>query len=181
MATQAKWHKFSWGYSASRIISVESLSTGHSISVERNEDKEGEPATQSVALELVTLSFEYTLTAAAGCNPRREYEQMNECLGVHAPFYLSGSPYLANEMMLKSVNASDYCLDAKGRVVRVKVSVEFEEYAEDASGLKMNKVNRDALRPGVRGGNTRTSALDIGCTSAQKSKRIKGNPQMKGW
>ncbi len=182
MATQIAWHEFEWGYDAAHVRSVEGLSTGRGVSVDRNADKEGEPATQTVALDLVTLSFSYTLMLAAGCSPRAEYEAINECLGVHAPLYLNGSRLLANEMMLKSVDASDWLLDGNGRPVSVKVSVKFEEYAEDASGLKLNKVERaGALRPGVQLQPERQSALDVGATASQKASRSPANEQMRGW
>ena len=73
-------------------------------------------------------------------------------------------------------------LDAKGRPTSVRISVKFEEYAVDASGLKLQKVERkSALRPGVRTQPKATSALSVGATSAQKASKAKTNKQMKGW
>lgn len=182
MATQITWHSLRWGYDAGCIRSVEDLSTSRAVNVERNQDKEGEPATQTVALDLATISFSYTVAAAAGGNPRKEYETVNECIGVHAPLYLNGSKFLANEMMLKSVDASDWVLDSKGRAVSVKISVKFEEYAVDASGLKLQKVNRkSALRPGVQTAPKATSALSVGATSTQKAAKATKNKQMARW
>ena len=182
MAVQITWHTFKWGYDTGCIRTVEDLSTGRGINVERNQDKEGEPASQTVALELATLSFSYTVSAAAGGNPRKEYEAINECPGVHAPLYLNGSKFLCGEMMLKSVKASDWVLDAKGRAVSVRISVDFEEYAVDSSGLKLQKVERSkALRPGVQTKPKATSALSVGATSAQKAARTTANKQMARW
>lgn len=182
MATQITWHTFRWGYDASCIRSVEDLSTSRAVNVERNQDKEGEPATQTVALELATIAFSYTVSAAAGGDPRKEYEAINECPGVHAPLYLNGAKFLANEMMLKSVDASDWVLDAMGRASSVRISVKFEEYAVDASGLKLQQVaKKSALRPGVRSKPKATSALGVGATAAQKAARVKANLQMAGW
>ncbi len=182
MAIQITWHSFKWGFDTGCIRSVEDLSTSRSINVERNQDKEGEPATQTVALELASLSFSYTVSAAAGGSPRKEFEAINDCPGVHAPLYLNGSKFIANEMMLKSEDASDWVLDAKGRPTSVRISVKFEEYAVDASGLKLQKVERkSALRPGVRTQPKATSALSVGATSAQKASKAKTNKQMKGW
>lgn len=182
MAQQVTWHKFRWGYDAKCVRSVEDLSTGRSINVERNPDKEGEPASQTVALELATISFSYTVSAAAGGNPRKEYEAINECLGVHAPLYLNGSKFMASRMMLKSADASDWVLDPHGRAVSVRVSLKFEEYAEDASGLKKQKITKkSALRPGVQTKPKATSALSVGATSSQKASKAKKNKQMAGW
>ena len=182
MATQISWHTFSWGYSAGCIRSIDDLSTSRSIDVERNEDKEGEPATQSVALSLADLSFSYTVATAAGGNPRSEFAAINNCLGVHAPLYLNGSRFPVNELLLKSVDASDWVLDGSGRAVSVNISLKFEEYAVDASGLKVSSIEKNsALRPGVQTAPRVSSALSVGASPAQKASRISANAQMARW
>lgn len=180
MAVQAAWHTLSWGYSPARVISVESFSTGRSVSVERNADKEGEPATQTVAFDLQTLSFSYTLNATAGCSPYSEYNDARACLGIHAPFYLGGKRFPADEMLLKSVNTKDWVFGARGEAISVTVDVEFEEYAEDASGLKTEKGNATSLRPGMSSP-APSSALNVGPTQAQRLSMLSSNDQMRRW
>lgn len=182
MAVQISWNGFTWGYNDGKIISVDELSTSRSVDVERNEDKEGEPATQTVALALASLSFSYVVSTSAGGSPLKEFTEMNECPGVHAPLYLNGARFIANEVMLKSCDSSDWILDGSGRAVSVKISLKFEEYAEDASGLKMSKVEKNSqLRPGVQTDASATSALSVGASSSQKAAMASSNPQMQGW
>lgn len=182
MATQISWHKFAWGYNGRRICSVDDLKTNRSVDVERNEDKEGQPATQTVAMALASVSFSYNVASGAGGNPYKEWQEIKDCIGVHAPLFLNGKRFPVKELMLKSVDASDWVLDGKGRAVSVNISLQFEEYAVDASGLKLSKITKNsALKPGLQTAPPAASALNVGATSAQKASRTAKNPQMSGW
>lgn len=182
MGVQISWNGMKWGYDAKCIRSVEDLTADRGISVERNEDKEGQPATQTVALDLATVSFSYTVSKAAGGKPRQEYGSIFKALGVHAPLYLNGKRFAVKEMMLKSVSSSDWVLSAKGEPLSVKIAVTFEEYATDKSGLKKDKITRaSALRPGVKKAAKTTSALRVGASSSAKAKKAPKNKQMKKW
>lgn len=182
MGVQISWNTYVWGYSPDAIRSVNGLSVSTSVDVERNEEKDGQSATQTVALALATLSFSYDAVASAGVNPRSEYEYISSCIGIHAPLYMNGKRFVCKEMMLKSVDASDWILDAKGRAISVKISLKFEEYAEEASGLKKQKtVKASALRPGIKKNVGATSALSVGPTATKKMKLAPKNSQMARW
>ena len=177
MATQAEWNGFRWGVEPGCVRPITDISSERSVSVERNEDKEGEPATQTVALDLMTIELSYTAAVGAtGRDPRDEYGEWWRSVGTFAPFYLNGRPFMADLFMLKSANFSDLTADADGNVLKLTIQLEFEEYAEDASGLKTQDTAFQ-LSPGIYE-QTATSAVDVGPTDAQKAGKMPANPGM---
>ena len=174
---QAEWNGISWEVSPSRVTGISSLSTSRSVSVERNEDKEGEPATQTVAYDLQTLDIEYPVAKSAGEDPRSAYGRWWGLLGVYAPFYLNGRQFLACDMMLKSVSLSDVSLSSDGDILTDKIKLSFEEYAEDASGLKLDKLEGASVRPGISTQSV-TSAVGVGPSDSQRQGKMPSNPGM---
>ena len=173
----AEWSGMVWEVKPGCLRPFKTLSGNRSVKVERNEDKEGEPATQTVALELMTLSVEYDeVVMATGHDPRDRYGAWWRLVGTYAPFYLNGRPFMADLFMLKSANFSDLTADADGNVLKLTIQLEFEEYAEDASGLKTQDTAYQ-LSPGIYE-QTATSAVDVGPTDAQKAGKMPANPGM---
>lgn len=157
---------------------ISSIDSSRSVSVERNDDKEGEPATQTVALDLMTISVSYEAAwSATGRDPRDEYGEWWRNVGVYAPFYLNGRKYLGDLFMLMSAKPSDVVLDNSGQWVKATIELEFEEYSEDASGLKSDKTVIDGLRAGQYE-QTATSAVDVGPSDSQKASKMPSNPGM---
>lgn len=178
MATQAEWNGFTWCVRPGCVRPITSLGSSRSVSVERNEDKEGEPATQTVALDLMTIDVEYTASlAATGRDPRDEYGEWWRNVGTYAPFYLNGRKYLGDLFMLRSASPSDVVLASDGSWLSATISLAFEEYAEDASGLKLEKREIGGLNPGIAT-QTAASAVSVGPTEAQRQGRMPENPGM---
>ena len=178
MSVQAEWNGFTWKVEPGCVRPIGSIDGNRSVSVERNEDKEGEPATQAVALDLMTFTVSYTASlAATGRDPRDEYGEWWRNVGIYAPFYLNGRKYLGDLFLLKSAKASDHLLAADGSWLAATIELSFEEYAEDASGLKLDKRDVSGLTPGVMT-QTSTSALDVGPSDSQKAGKMPSNPGM---
>lgn len=169
----AEWSGMVWEIKPGTLRPLKSISGKRSVKVERNEDKEGEPATQTVALELMTLSVSYDeVRAATGHDPRDRFGAWWRLVGTYAPFYLNGRPFMADLFMLKSADFSDLSCDPDGNVLKLTVNLEFEEYAEDASGLKTQETEFQ-LSPGIYQ-QTATSAVDVGPTDQQKAGKMPG-------
>lgn len=178
MATQAEWNGFRWGVEPGCVRPIKDISANRSVSVERNEDKEGEPATQTVALDLMTIDLSYSaVLSATGRDPRDEYGEWWRNVGVFAPFYLNGRKFLGDLFLLKSAAPSDVILGPDGRWLSATITLAFEEYAEDESGLKLEKREVSGLRAGFAGQAAET-ALSVGPTDAQRAGKMPSNPGM---
>ena len=178
MAAQAEWNGFVWEIGPGCVRPITDLSSNRSVSVERNEDKEGEPATQTVALDLMTIDLSYTAAiGATGRDPRDEYGEWWRSVGTYAPFYLNGRRYLGDLFLLKSAAPSGILLAPDGSWLSATISLSFEEYAEDESGLKLDKRTIAGLTAG-RTDQTASSALSVGPSEAQRAGRMPANPGM---
>lgn len=174
----AEWNGFVWEVGPGCVRPITSLESSRSVSVERNEDKEGEPATQTVALDLMTIDLTYeAVLSATGRDPRDEYGEWWRNVGVYAPFYLGGRKYLGDLFLLKSASPSDVVLDSQGRWLKATIKLGFEEYAEDASGLKTEKTVISGLTPGIYQ-QTASSAVDVGPSDAQRQGKMPENTGM---
>lgn len=178
MSVQAEWNGFVWGVTPDRARPIASFSSTLSTSVERNEDKEGEPATQTVARDLITIDLEYEVVrAAGGLAPKEEYKGWTLWVGTYAPFFLGGEKYLADLYLLTEATPSDVIMAADGEWQAAKISLHFEQYAEDESGLKLDSITQDGLIPGVME-QTVTSAVSVGPSETQKAGKMPANTGM---
>ena len=178
MAVQAEWNGFQWKVEPGCVRPIGDIDGNRSVSVERNEEKEGEPATQTVALDLMTFTVTYTASlGGTGRDPRDEYGEWWRNVGVYAPFYLNGRKYLGGLFMLKTAKASDIQLGADGRWLTASIELSFEEYTEEPSGLKAEKNEIAGLTPGIYE-QTATSAIDVGPSDLQKQGKMPSNPGM---
>ena len=176
MGVQAQWSTMRWEVSADRVKTIGELSASRSVTVERNDDKEGEPATQTVALDLMTVSLSYDVhRSAIGGDPRSEYGAWWRLVGTHAPFFLGGRKFMADSFLLKDAKASNVVCGSTGQVMSLTIDLEFEEYAEDASGLKAERGREISLTPGVYTWQEPTSAVSLG---ASDPAYIPSNPGM---
>lgn len=175
---QCEWSGMVWDWSPGSALPISSLSGKRSVSVERNEDKEGKPATQTVALDLMTLDVSYTVhRSATGKDPRGEYGKWWNLVGTYAPFFIGGRAYMAQLFMLKEADCSDAEIDRDGNFLSLTIDLKFEEYSEDASGLKATKGAAISLKPGVMQP-TAASAVSVGPSDAQKAGKMPANPGM---
>lgn len=178
MGVQAEWSGNVFSVEPGNVRSLGSISASRSVSVERNEDKEGEPATQTVAFDLMTLSVSYpVIRSACGEDPRSVYGAWWRLVGTYAPFYLGGRAFMADKFLLKKADMSDIETDSSGNVLMCTIALDFEEYAEDASGLKADKGASTGLRPGIFE-QTGGSAVGVGPSDAQKRGKMPSNPGM---
>lgn len=181
MAVQARWHTLAWGYGPKAIRAIENMQTSDGIEVKLNDTDKGKEAYQTVTLNLTTLSFEYLISAVAGGKPMEEYLELKKLLGVHAPFYLGSTKIGGAEMMLCSVDADDWLIDASGRIQSVRLSVKFQQYATGKNKLMLQEINKKkALRAGIKSpSESKASAIFVGPTSSAKASKKAANPRLK--
>ena len=151
MAVQAQWHTMTWKMDSSEVRQLESFSTSRELDVEKNEDSEGQPPTQDVRLKLRPLDFSYTVSPVAGIDPKEEYEKWDAIIaeGIHAPFYLEGSQFGDCDFLLNKIALEAVKINPEGKITEGKISLTFEEYAEEESGKKADKGKSTKLTPGI--------------------------------
>lgn len=110
MAVMASWNGKTWGVSSQRIAALNGVSHSVELDTENSDDKAGSPATKTKALKLQSMSFDFDLAAAVGCDVRSEYESWTALVGQYAPFYLAGRRFGPANLQLTGVS-----LPAKGQ------------------------------------------------------------------
>lgn len=136
MAVMASWNGKTWGVSSQRIAALNGISHSVELDTENSDDKAGSPATKTKALKLQSMSFDFDLAAAVGCDVRSEYESWTALVGQYAPFYLAGRRFGPANLQLTGVSLSDTKLDNLGRILTGKITIKLTEYAEEASSKK---------------------------------------------
>ena len=132
MAVMASWNVKTWGVSSQRIAALNGVSSSVELDTENSDDKAGSPATKTKALKLQSMSFDFDLAAAVGCDVRSEYESWTALVGQYAPFYLAGRRFGPANLQLTGVSLSDTTLDNFGRILKGKITINLTEYAEVA-------------------------------------------------
>ena len=107
MAVMASWNGKTWGVSSQRIAALNGVSSSVELDTENSDDKAGSPATKTKALKLQSMSFDFDLAAAVGCDVRSEYESWTALVGQYAPFYLAGRRFGPANLQLTGVSLSD--------------------------------------------------------------------------
>lgn len=93
MPVMASWNGKTWGVSPERIAALNGVSASVELDTENSDDKAGSPATKTKALKLQSMSFDFDLGVAVGCDVRGEYESWTALVGQYAPFYLGGTRF----------------------------------------------------------------------------------------
>ena len=183
MAVMASWNGKTWGVSSQRIAALNGISHSVELDTENSDDKAGSPATKTKALKLQSMSFDFDLAAAVGCDVRSEYESWTALVGQYAPFYLAGRRFGPANLQLTAVSLSDTKLDNLGRILT--------EYAEEASSKKASSGTSSSS--GKSGSSSKSaagiatykelgissSAVSVGASSSAKASKKPTNAQLK--
>lgn len=164
MAIIASWRNKRWEVSPSKIYNIQNLTTTYKLKTDINQDNEGTPPTNVRGNELVPLSFEVVLGDAAGVNVRGEIESWEGLVGKSGAFLLGGKRFGPELMQLREVNVEEVKLDDTGRIRTAKLSLQFEENAEEAARLK-------AATSGV-------TAMSVGASTEDKNSKKPTNQQL---
>lgn len=136
MSVMASWNGKTWGVSPERIAALNGVSASVELDTENSDDKAGSPATKTKALKLQSMSFDFDLGVAVGCDVRGEYESWTALVGQYAPFYLGGTRFGPANLQLTGVSLGDTTVDNFGRILKGKITINLTEYAEEASSKK---------------------------------------------
>ena len=159
MAVMASWNGKTWGVSSQRIAALNGVSSSVELDTENSDDKAGSPATKTKALKLQSMSFDFDLAAAVGCDVRSEYESWTALVGQYAPFYLAGRRFGPANLQLTGVSLSDTKLDNLGRI---------GSSSKSAAGIATYK------ELGIS-----SSAVNVGASSSAKASKKPTNAQLK--
>ena len=177
MPVMASWNSKTWEVSSRRIAVLNGISSSVELDTENSDDKAGSPATKTKALKLQSMSFDFDLATAVGCDVRGEYESWVALIGQYAPFYLGGTRFGPDNLQLTGVSLGDTLLDAFGRILKGRITINLTEYAEEASSKKASAGTSGA---GVSSGTgPRLSALNVGASSNDKAAKKPGNTQLR--
>lgn len=151
---QGQWHDMTWEMSSDHIRTMEDMDYERELDVEKNEDSEGQPPSQTVRLKPDKITISYTVARPAGVDPRDEIESWYHRMsaGVHAPLFIQGRHIFGQEYLLTKVHFTKGTglMDAGGRINAGTIEVTFEEYFEEGGGLKNNDGHVISLNPGIR-------------------------------
>lgn len=134
MSIQATWLTMRWEISPDRIASIATLSTA--AAVKRASDSTNGQS-KITGYELEPLSISYQTSYAAGGDPRKEKEAWEALLGQYGPLRFGGRRFGAKNFQLRSVEIGDIVLDARGRMHRAEIKLEFMEYVDQQSSGDM--------------------------------------------
>ena len=117
MSVMASWNGKTWGVSPERIAALNGVSASVELDTENSDDKAGSPATKTKALKLQSMSFDFDLGVAVGCDVRGEYESWTALVGQYAPFYLGGTRFGPANLQLTGVSLGDRRQLQRGQLV----------------------------------------------------------------
>ena len=123
MSVMASWNGKTWGVSPERIAALNGVSASVELDTENSDDKAGSPATKTKALKLQSMSFDFDLGVAVGCDVRGEYESWTALVGQYAPFYLGGTRFGPANLQLTGVSLGDTTVDNFGRILKGKITI----------------------------------------------------------
>lgn len=187
MAVMAQWNSKTWEVSTRKIAALNGVSASVELDTENTDDKAGSPATNTKALKLQTMSFDFDLATVAGCDVRSEYESWTKLVGEYAPFYLAGRRFGPANLQLTGVSLGDTTIDDFGRILKGKITISLTEYAEEASSKKATSASTGGSSSGTKGAagiatynelGISSSAASIGASSSAKATKKASNTQL---
>lgn len=161
MATMAKWGSKTWAVSAKKVVALEGLSFSYTQVADNNSSTEDKKPTNERGTELFPLNFSMTLHSGAGVDVRKEIESWEKLVTQVNYFYLGGKK-LGPMLQLRKVSVGDLRIDDLGRIRLAKLSLEFKEYDEDTTSVKVD-----------------TSALKVTASTSSKSQKKTTNTAVK--
>lgn len=182
MSVMASWNGKTWGVSPERIAALNGVSASVELDTENSDDKAGSPATKTKALKLQSMSFDFDLGVAVGCDVRGEYESWTALVGQYAPFYLGGTRFGPANLQLTGVSLGDTTVDNFGRILKRKITINLTEFAEEASSKKATAGSSNGGSSSPAGVSTgvgpRLSAITVGASSSDKAAKKPNNTQL---
>lgn len=122
-----KWSGESWGISAGKIRTIKSFQASAAVTLETTDEVE---ITSVTGQELETVSFSYSVSLAAGIDPRAEIDRLTDKIGASDFIKINGANFSNCAFHLKSVQATAVTLDAAGRMIKADLTLSFIENPE---------------------------------------------------
>lgn len=170
---QAQWDNMIWWMSSESIRSLGSIGVSRELDIEKNEDAEGQPPSQTVRMKLEEVTISYTVSRAAGVDPANEYAEwsLREGAGIHAPLYINGYQWLRPEFIIKKLDYQCEQIDGNGKMITATITITFQEFRTEGS-LIAEKSHYVTPSPGVMEyrGNERERALRVTADQMAKSR-----------
>ena len=133
MEYTALWGPKGFIISPSKIVPLMDLSTSFSVKAENGNDTSGSATTNTRGRELQTVSLSTLYVRGAGVDPRGQIAEWEAQVGKSYPLYIQGQRFGPAKLMLKSVDVSDILLTNTGKFLQCAVSLQFEEYVQEAA------------------------------------------------
>lgn len=131
----ASFQKKTFTVSSQKVYTFSGLTWSGALDTESQEKLKDKPSTYIKGHNLDTMSIEIQLRSDFKINVRAEIEEW-EAIRTRAAadfFILGTKPLGKNRWLLRSVATSDTEIDNKGRLIKAKLKLDFEEYIRPGS------------------------------------------------
>lgn len=130
MAYTARWGPKGFLVSPTKVVQFLDFTTTVSLKANSENDTSGTAPTNTRGRELQPMSFEIPYIAAAGVDPRAQFDEWTAQIGNSYPFYIGEERFGPPQMTLHSVEMSDVQLTILGKFISCKITISLKEYSE---------------------------------------------------
>ncbi|WP_040948479.1 phage tail protein [Gorillibacterium massiliense] len=149
----ASYQKKVFQVSGNKIYTFNGMEWSTTLETETQEKIKDKPSTYVKGYGLSAMSFELPLRVDMNIDVQKEIEEWEAiCIKAAADFFIMGTkPLGKNRWLLKSVRTSDTEIDNKGRLLKAKINLDFEEYvrAGKAEAIESNAGSSLSTNPDI--------------------------------
>ena len=182
MKYQAKWGKKGFLVSPTKIVPFTDFKTGKKLKSDSKNDTSGKNPTNTRGVEAQEMSFSVKYLAAAGVNPRAQYEEWCGELGKSYPLYIEGKRFGPEKMMLQSVDMGDTLFSPAGALVGAVLSISLIEDTTNKGTTAARKTTTKTTSTSTKAAQTyeKTVAAKKEAMNATASKEDKASKNPSG-
>lgn len=182
MKYQAKWGKKGFLVSPTKIVPFTDFKTGKKLKSDSKNDTSGKNPTNTRGVEAQEMSFSVKYLAAAGVNPRAQYEEWCGEIGKSYPLYIEGKRFGPEKMMLQSVDMSDTLFAPGGAIVGAVLTISLIEDTTSKGATAARKTTTKTTSTSTKAAQTyeKTVAAKKEAMNATASKEDKASKNPSG-
>lgn len=139
-----QWGPKTFKVTEDQFFSPEGFISELSLASDEQRDDGGKPATNVKGADLEKIGFSIQVGRDYGTNARNEKEDWHKLLakGTAYPLIFDGAPWSAGDFQLQKVNISELTTNGRGAPVRMVLSLQFQEWQEQAAAQKKTSTNK---------------------------------------
>lgn len=139
-----QWGPKTFQVTPDKLHSPEGFTSSLGLASDEQRDDGGKPATNVKGADLEKVSFKIQVGRDYGTNARNEKDEWHKLLaaGTAYPLILDGIPWSAGDFQLQKVSAAEMTTNGTGAPVRMVLSLEFQEWQDQAAAQKKTSTNK---------------------------------------